>query len=67
MRTFFVCKTVADGYSHQEYRSRKEADAASAGESCVIAVENGQIVDAPFNAPGVAIRAVKRALKWRSS
>jgi hypothetical protein len=66
MRTFFVCTVTADGYSHQEYQSREAADAAR-GQGCVIAVENGEIVDAPFDAPGVAIRAVKRVLKWRGS
>ena len=67
MRTFFVCTAAGDSYSHQEYDSREEADVARAEGSCVIAVENGEIVDAPFDAPGVAIRAVKRVLKWRAS
>jgi len=67
MRTFFVCSATDEGYSHQEYDSIAEAADARADGSCIIAVENGEIVDAPFDAPGVAIRAVKRALKWRAS
>jgi hypothetical protein len=65
MRTIFVCNPTADGYSHQEFQSIGEAESARVVGSYLIAAENGEIVDAPFDAPGVAIRAVKRVLKWR--
>ena len=67
MTTYFVCNPTADGYSHQEVSSREEADAACTEGSWVITVAEGEIADAAFDTPGVALRAVRRVLKWRRS
>jgi hypothetical protein len=66
MISFFVCTVSGDSYSHATFDTREaaDADAASKPEAWVIATEGGVIVDARFDTPGNAIRAVKRVLKW---
>jgi len=65
MPTYFVCNVTETGYSHREFESYEEATAACVEGSYLITVDNGQITNAPFDAPGPAIRAIRFALKRR--
>jgi len=65
MATFFVCKIGENSYSHREYDTLAEAEASAADAGWVITVEGGTIVDMRADTPGPAVRAVRRALKWR--
>jgi len=65
MRTFFVCTLVGDAYAHREFESQKEAEDNAREGDWIISAEAGNIVDARFDTPGHAIRAVRRVLKWR--